>query len=170
MKRIMLVSLFLAVVAAIFIITMLTPVQSAPRPMGLAFVCFTNTSERTEAMFWFTNSAAPSFSWFLEKMSRREPTGWVEERRWTNTGPSIYTPRSASGVALAGYEDIDLVGLPVWTTSAPVRVVIVCSEQEQANRGLANLIRKIRDSFGAGAKVANSPLRQFHVTGETIIK
>ena len=170
MKRLVIALLFLVIVAAIFIVIVLTPVPSAPRAKGLAFVGFTNTSERTEAMFWFTNSAATNFAWFVEKMSRREPTGWVEEPRWTNAGPSIYTPRSASGVALAGYEDIDLVGLPVWTTSAPVRIEIAYLEREQAKRGLANSIRRIGDTFGTGAKVTNSPLRQFQVTGETIIK
>jgi hypothetical protein len=170
MKRIVIVSLFLMVLAAIFIVIVLTLVQRAPRPVGLAFVGFTNNSERNEAVFWFTNSAATNFSWFVEKMSRRDLTGWVEEPRWTNAGPSRYTPKSASGVALAGYEDLDLVGLPVWTTNAPVRVVIGYFGQEQAERGPVNWIRKIGDSFVAGAKVTNSNLRQLQVTGETIIK
>src|SRR4030095_14606736 len=123
MKRI-LIAVFVGAVAVMCMVIVLTPGHSKRRPMGLAFVGFTNTLGRTEALFWFTNSAETNFSWYVSKMSRRDPTGWVEEPPWTNAGSSRYTPMSSSGVALPGYEDLDLVGLPVWTTNVPVRVVI----------------------------------------------
>src|SRR5436190_1083971 len=123
MKRVI-IGIFVAAVVAIFTLFVVTPSQRGERPKGLAFVGFTNTSERTEALFWFTNSAATDFTWSVLKMSRRDPTGWVEEPPWTNGGPSRYTPSSSSGFALPGYEDLDLVGLPVWTTNVPVQVVL----------------------------------------------
>ena len=110
-----------AVVGLRFLIVALT---TRERPMGLVFVGFTNTSEHAEAVFWFTNRTSPDFSWHVSKMSRRDPAGWVEEPSWTNAGPSIYTPRSSSGSPLPGYEDLDLIGLPIWTTNVPVQFVL----------------------------------------------
>jgi hypothetical protein len=167
MKRIIIVLIFLAAVAAIFV---LTPGRGGKRPMGLAFVGFTNTEGRTEALFWFTNSADPHFSWHVLKMSRREPTGWVEEPQWTNAGPSRYTPSSPAGLPLPGYEDLDLVGLPVWTTNAPVQVVVGYQEREKWRRRFEIWMQERKDSSRTGTKVVYSRYRDVQLTGETMVK
>src|SRR3569832_1423681 len=98
--------IFVAVVAMLAMFVLISG-YGGKRCMGLAFVGFTNTSERTEALFWFTNSAAADFSRSVKKMSRKGPAGWVAEPPWTNSGPSRYTPVSSAGLPLPGYEDLD---------------------------------------------------------------
>src|SRR5262245_36216689 len=118
MKRIIAISLVVLVVAVLSWVFL--PGQAPRRPIGLTFVGFTNTSACVEALFWFTNTADKNFTWSVLKLSRKEPSGWQDEPPWTNGGPSIYTPRLPSGVPARGYADLDLVGIPVWTTNAPV--------------------------------------------------
>jgi hypothetical protein len=170
MRRLIIIAVFAAAAVGIFMAFVLSPGHSGKRRMGLAFVGFTNTQGRTEALFWFTNSADPHFSWHVSRMSRRDPTGWVEEPQWTNAGPSRHTPMSAAGWALPGYEDLDLVGLPVWTTNVPVRVVVEYPERERWRRRFQIWMQEQKDSARTGTKVVYSRDRRVELTGETIVK
>jgi hypothetical protein len=128
-----------------------------PLPKGsLTFIAFTNTGQRTEALFWFTNTTAPDFSWDVRQIRRLTLDGWVLQPPLTN-GNSVYTPASKEIL------NWDVVGIPVATNNAPFEITIACTWPVPRSKKVLNRICELRDSVFALGK------RGYRETIETML-
>ena len=135
---------------------------------GLAFICFTNTPEGTEALFWFTNSPSLKFGWGITEISRITSTGAVHETETTNCGRvSHYTPMLPTGVPEPAFADLDLIGIRVPSTNEPWRFLIECYEPGSRWKQFKVWLDEKHDSFRQGRKVEYSSERSYSLTGET---
>jgi hypothetical protein len=139
--------------------------RSSVRQLGLTFVGFTNASGGPEALFWFTNRDDPKFSWHTT-LNRRTETGWVEQAQ---TSESRYTPQGSQGKPLRGFEDLDLIGIPVINTNDHYRVVIEATEPLPFRQRIFILLAEWQASRRAGQPIKYSHDRYIFATGETVI-
>jgi hypothetical protein len=163
-KKLAFLSIGLAVVLIVAFLALSRLAVPAP-PISLAFAAFTNTSQRTEALFWFSNRAEADFTWNVTiDVSRWSPTGWVQE-------PPVISSDYGPGNVPSGraFSDLDLLGFPVTNTNVPMRFTLNYHEKEKLSRRLQIGWTEFRENLGKGNKVEYSRERDGWVSGETVV-
>jgi hypothetical protein len=165
-KKLALLAVALAL-AVILVLALVGPNVGSGRPVSLAFIGFTNTPERIEALFWFSNRADLNFSWHIQDVSHWSPTGWMSTTSAYTT--SRYTPVDRAGLPAPGFADLDLVGIPITTTNDPVRVVLNYFELENVARRRQIWWAEFRANWGTTNKIQYPRRAQHTVTGQTVV-
>ena len=152
-------------IIVLFTIALLNRTDDPLSKATLCFIDFTNTGERTEALFWFTNTTDPEFAFHILNIRRLTPDGPFLEVPPTKYA-SVYNAARTSSEPTS---NPDLVGIPVSVTNVPLEVSLRCFWPDEPSHKVMTFIYKKRD------QLLNCPPRDYSqhmtttITGGTIV-
>jgi hypothetical protein len=134
-RRRIITALLAVIVISVFICCAL-PVLLPHRDATITFAGFRDYHGNTHALFWMTNGSCTAI-WRLEKFSRKVGAEWVPEQPaevWRHETILAQSPWKVYLTDDPGL--ITLIGVPVSTTSAPLRLSLSIQERSPGIVGL----------------------------------